>query len=39
MEQKIKEFPAFKVNGFIMLAVVVALTLLGGWYLWSSVQG
>ncbi|MBW4627308.1 MAG: SPFH domain-containing protein [Brasilonema octagenarum HA4186-MV1] len=39
MEQKIKEFPAFKVNGFIILAVVVALTLLGGWYLRSSVQG
>jgi regulator of protease activity HflC (stomatin/prohibitin superfamily) len=39
MEQKIKEFPAFKLNGFIILAVVVALTLLGGWYLWSSVQG
>ncbi|MBW4458172.1 MAG: SPFH domain-containing protein [Nostoc indistinguendum CM1-VF10] len=39
MEQKIKEFPAFKVNGFIMLAVVVSLTLIGGWYLASSVQG
>ncbi|KAB8333459.1 SPFH domain-containing protein [Scytonema tolypothrichoides VB-61278] len=39
MEQKIKEFPAFKLNGFIILAAVVALTLLGGWYLWSSVQG
>lgn len=39
MEQKIKEFPAFKVNGFVVLAVVVTLTLLGGWYLWSTVQG
>lgn len=39
MEQKIKEFPAFKVNGFVVLAVVVALTLVGGWYLWSTVQG
>ncbi|BAY30548.1 hypothetical protein NIES2107_23930 [Nostoc carneum NIES-2107] len=39
MEPKIKEFPAFKVNGFIMLAVVIAIALLGGWYLWSRVQG
>lgn len=39
MEQKIKEFPAFKVNGFIMLAVIVAIALVGGWYLWSRVQG
>ncbi|BAZ26191.1 hypothetical protein NIES4073_70970 [Kalymmatonema gypsitolerans NIES-4073] len=39
MEQKIKEFPAFKVNGFVVLAVVVALTLVAGWYLWSTVQG
>ncbi|MBD2595443.1 hypothetical protein BCD64_19410 [Nostoc sp. MBR 210] len=39
MEQNIKEFPAFKVNGFIMLAVVVALILIGGWYLVSRVQG
>ncbi|RUR75575.1 SPFH domain-containing protein [Chlorogloeopsis fritschii PCC 9212] len=39
MEQKIKEFPAFKLNGFMMLAVVVAIALVGGWYLLSSVQG
>ncbi|BAY99407.1 hypothetical protein NIES37_33890 [Tolypothrix tenuis PCC 7101] len=39
MEPKIKEFPAFKVNGFIILAVVIAIALLGGWYLWSRVQG
>lgn len=39
MEHKIEEFAAFKVNGFIILAVVVALTLVGGWYLWSSVRG
>lgn len=38
MEQKIKELPAFKINGFIMLAVVGAIVLVGGWYAWSSVQ-
>ncbi|NJL21546.1 MAG: SPFH domain-containing protein [Leptolyngbyaceae cyanobacterium SM1_3_5] len=39
MEQNIREFPAFKVNGFIMLAVVGAIVLIGGWFAWSSVQG
>jgi regulator of protease activity HflC (stomatin/prohibitin superfamily) len=39
MKHKLEEFAAFKVNGFIILAVVVALTLVGGWYIWSSVQG
>jgi regulator of protease activity HflC (stomatin/prohibitin superfamily) len=32
MEQKIKEFPAFKINGFVMLALVAVIALLGGWY-------
>lgn len=38
MEQSIREFPAFKVNGFVMLAIVAAIALIGGWYAWSSVQ-
>ncbi|NJR52433.1 MAG: SPFH domain-containing protein [Leptolyngbyaceae cyanobacterium CSU_1_3] len=39
MEQNIQELPAFKINGFVMLAVVGAIVLGGGWYLWSSVHG
>ncbi len=39
MESKIRELPAFKVNGFLMLAVVGALALCGGWYIWHSVHG
>lgn len=35
MEQKIREFPAFKVNGFIMLAVVAVIVLVGGWFIWD----
>ena len=38
MEQKIKEFPAFKINGFVMLAVVAVITLIGGWYIWDKVH-
>jgi regulator of protease activity HflC (stomatin/prohibitin superfamily) len=38
MEPKIKEFAALKVNGFLMLAVVSAIALLGGWYIWHSVN-
>ncbi|MEA5571008.1 SPFH domain-containing protein [Calothrix sp. UHCC 0171] len=36
MEPKIKEFPAFKINGFVMLVVVGAIALLGGWYIFHS---
>jgi regulator of protease activity HflC (stomatin/prohibitin superfamily) len=38
MEPKIREFAAFKVNGFVMLAVVSAIALLGGWYIWHSLN-
>jgi regulator of protease activity HflC (stomatin/prohibitin superfamily) len=34
----VREFPAFKVNGFVMLALVAALVLAGGWYIWSSLH-
>ncbi|BAZ37292.1 hypothetical protein NIES4101_32130 [Calothrix sp. NIES-4101] len=36
METKIKEFSAFKINGFVMLLVVGAIALLGGWYIFHS---
>jgi regulator of protease activity HflC (stomatin/prohibitin superfamily) len=38
MEQKIKEFPAFKINGFVILAVVGVITLIGGWYVWGKIH-
>jgi regulator of protease activity HflC (stomatin/prohibitin superfamily) len=38
MEQKIKEFPAFKINGFVILAVVGVIALLGGWYVWGKIH-
>lgn len=34
-----KEFPAFKVNGFVMFVIVLALSIFGGWWLLSTVQG
>jgi regulator of protease activity HflC (stomatin/prohibitin superfamily) len=39
METQIREIPAFKVNGFAMLAVVGAIAVFGGWYVWHSVTG
>jgi regulator of protease activity HflC (stomatin/prohibitin superfamily) len=36
MSQTIQEFPAFKVNGFIMLAAVAASGLVASWSVWSS---
>jgi regulator of protease activity HflC (stomatin/prohibitin superfamily) len=39
VQPKIKEFPAFKINGFLMLAVVSAIAISGGWYIWHSVHG
>ncbi len=39
MEQQIKESPAFKLNGFVMLVIVGAISLIGAWYLWNSVHG
>lgn len=39
MEQSIKESPAFKLNGFVMLVIVGAISLVGAWYLWNSVHG
>jgi regulator of protease activity HflC (stomatin/prohibitin superfamily) len=39
MKQKIEEFPAFKLNGFLMLIVVAAIAFVGSWYVWNSVHG
>src|SRR4028118_621905 len=37
--ERIKEIPAFKVNGFVALVVIVAIALFGGWQVWSTIQG
>jgi len=37
--ERIKEVPALKVNGFVALAIVLALAILGGWQGWSVIQG
>jgi regulator of protease activity HflC (stomatin/prohibitin superfamily) len=37
--ERIREIPAFKVNGFVALIVVLAIAVLGGWQAWSAVQG
>jgi regulator of protease activity HflC (stomatin/prohibitin superfamily) len=37
--QRIREVPAFKVNGFVALLVVLALACLGGWQAFSAIQG
>lgn len=34
----IKEFPAFKINGFVVLGVLSAIAGLGGWYIWQNVN-
>jgi hypothetical protein len=39
MRQTIREFPAFRVNGFAVLLVVVAIAILGSWWIFSRVQG
>jgi regulator of protease activity HflC (stomatin/prohibitin superfamily) len=37
--ERIREVPAFKINGFIALIVVLVLTSLGIWQAWSVIQG
>jgi hypothetical protein len=37
--EKIKELPAFKINGFIALLVIFALASIGGWQVWQAIQG
>jgi regulator of protease activity HflC (stomatin/prohibitin superfamily) len=37
--ERIKEIPAFKVNGFIALTVILVIAGLGGWVGWSAIQG
>ncbi|WP_337884626.1 SPFH domain-containing protein [Fischerella thermalis] len=39
MRQTIREFPAFRVNGFAVLSVMVAIAILGSWWIFSRVQG
>lgn len=36
--ERIREIPAFKVNGFVALGVVLAIASLGGWFAWSAIQ-
>ncbi|WP_096626418.1 SPFH domain-containing protein [Calothrix sp. NIES-3974] len=38
MKAAIKEFPAFRINGFVVLGVLSAIALVGGWYIWHSVN-
>lgn len=37
--ERIREIPAFKVNGFVALVVVLVIASLGGWFAWSAIQG
>jgi regulator of protease activity HflC (stomatin/prohibitin superfamily) len=39
METRIEEVPAFKVNGFLALGIILAIGIFGAWWAWSSVQG
>ncbi|MEO1374172.1 MAG: SPFH domain-containing protein [Cyanobacteria bacterium J06635_10] len=38
MKQQIREFPAFKINGFIALGFVVVFTIFGIWQLSSTIE-
>lgn len=35
----LKETSAFKINGFVAFIVVLAVTIFGGWQIWSTIQG
>lgn len=37
--EKIKESPAFKVNGFVALLVIFTIASVGGWQVWQAIQG
>ncbi|HEY9667961.1 MAG TPA: SPFH domain-containing protein [Coleofasciculaceae cyanobacterium] len=37
--ERIRENPAFKVNGFVVVVVVLVIGSLGGWVAWSAIQG
>lgn len=37
--EKIKESPAFKVNGFVALLVIFTIAGVGGWQVWQAIQG
>jgi regulator of protease activity HflC (stomatin/prohibitin superfamily) len=39
MKQQIREFPAFKVNGFLALSIILALAIFGSWQVWATIQG
>jgi nucleotide-binding universal stress UspA family protein len=36
--ERLKEIPAFKINGFVVLIVVLAIAIFGGWRAWSAIQ-
>lgn len=37
--EPIKELPAFKINGFVALVVVLTIASIGGWQMWQAIQG
>lgn len=37
--ERIREVPAYKVNGFVALIVILTLASLGGWQAWSAIHG
>lgn len=37
--ERIREVPAYKVNGFVALIIVLTLASLGGWQAWSVIHG
>lgn len=37
--EKIKEIPAFKVNGFVAFLVILIIASVGGWQVWQAIQG
>jgi regulator of protease activity HflC (stomatin/prohibitin superfamily) len=38
MKQSTEELSGFKVNGFVMLCIVLAIAIVGGWQFWSSLK-
>lgn len=37
--ERLKETPAFKINGFVALMIVIGVAIFGGWQIWSTIQG
>lgn len=36
--ERIREFPAFKVNGFVVVVIIFVIASLGGGFAWSAIQ-